>query len=207
MKISCEECKILFKVDDKNLSSDGITCLCPKCKHPHLVKRIVIPLGESDKKILKPEETSGKNVPPDQEKTVSDDSITKTDNEPTIQKMMSTDMKGFQKLSDQAQEEKMDLSKITPYVEKEKEQHKQDNQKITLEKPITLGGKDGKKKEEKKINLSPPKMPDPSLSMDTEEPNTMMHKANPLTSLMFQFLLGFIIILGVIFTMYLLRVL
>jgi len=50
MKISCEKCKTLFKIDDKVLSAKGATVICPKCQHPHLAKRIVIPYDELEDK-------------------------------------------------------------------------------------------------------------------------------------------------------------
>lgn len=49
MRISCEKCKTLFQIQDKDLSSKGATVLCPKCQHPHLAKRVVIPYGDLKK--------------------------------------------------------------------------------------------------------------------------------------------------------------
>jgi len=43
MKIVCEACKKVFNINDGKVSSRGSTINCPKCKHPHLVKRVVEP--------------------------------------------------------------------------------------------------------------------------------------------------------------------
>jgi len=51
MLISCEKCKKVFEVNERHLTSGGVTALCPYCEHKHRVKRIVIPYsvtGEDD---------------------------------------------------------------------------------------------------------------------------------------------------------------
>jgi predicted Zn finger-like uncharacterized protein len=43
MKVSCEVCRKTFTVEDGKLSSRGATVYCPRCKHAHLVRRVVEP--------------------------------------------------------------------------------------------------------------------------------------------------------------------
>lgn len=50
MNISCEKCKTLFQISDKLLTAKGTTVLCPRCQHPHLARRIVIPYGDLKQK-------------------------------------------------------------------------------------------------------------------------------------------------------------
>jgi hypothetical protein len=51
MLISCEKCKKMFEVNERHLTSTGVTAVCPVCEHKHRVKRVVIPYsmdGHSD---------------------------------------------------------------------------------------------------------------------------------------------------------------
>jgi len=54
MLISCEKCKKIFEVNERHLTSSGVTAVCPYCDHKHRVKRIVIPYSVNDEEDTEP---------------------------------------------------------------------------------------------------------------------------------------------------------
>ena len=54
MLIACEKCKKVFEVNERHLTSGGVTALCPYCEHKHRVKRIVIPYSVSGEEDTEP---------------------------------------------------------------------------------------------------------------------------------------------------------
>jgi predicted Zn finger-like uncharacterized protein len=82
MKVACENCRTLFRIEDKDLSAKGATVICPKCQHPHLVKRIVIPYGN-----LKSKKSKNDNSP--KKPPLQDDILKNSRTETFIKKVIS----------------------------------------------------------------------------------------------------------------------